>query len=291
MKIQIIKEACTRCLLCVKDCAAAVWREENGAPRVVFPEACTLCSHCLCVCPAGAIEHDGLDLLRIKKIDRAQVNPEAYETVVRGRRSIQHYKDRPVPEDLVQKVIGLASHTPTATNSQNVAYMVITDKNLLEKISQTIFGFSVKVFQFTQKFPGNHIYKMIRTFSRSEVMARYLDPMPYYMEETKKGRDLILHKAPALILVHAPKGKNFSCENCNLAVANIMNFAYSLGLGTCYIDFLTLYLKYGKNLRRLMGIPENRMVYAALVLGYPAYGHTFTASLNTPAIKWLKEKI
>jgi nitroreductase/NAD-dependent dihydropyrimidine dehydrogenase PreA subunit len=291
MKIRIIQENCTRCLLCVKDCAAAVWQEENGLPKVVFPEACTLCSHCLSVCPAGAIEHDGLDLLQIKKINTTLVNPEAYETVVRGRRSIRRYKDRPVPEDMIQKVMGLAAHTPTATNSQNVAYTVITDRDLLEKISQAIFGFSVKVFRFTQKFPGNLVYKIIRRFPGSEVMARYLDPMPYYMEETEKGRDLILHKAPALILVHAPKGKNFSCENCNLAAGNIMNFAYSLGLGTCYIGFLTLYLKHSKTLRKAVGLPENRMAHAALVMGYPAYGHTRTASRNTPNIEWLKEKI
>ena len=288
MEIRIIHDKCTRCMLCVKDCAAAVWQEDNGVPRAAFPEDCTLCSHCLCVCPAGAIEHSGLDPLQIKKIDKALVNPDAYETVVRGRRSIRQYKDRQVPDELIQKVIGLAGHTPTATNSQNVSYTVITDKEILKQISQTLFGFSVKVFHFTQRFPGNLIYKFIRAFSWSEVIVRYLDPMPYYMDETKKGRDLILHNAPALILVHAPKGKNFSCENCNLAAANIMNFAYSLSLGTCYIGFLTLYLKHSKKLRRLVHIPENRMAYAALVMGVPAYGHARTASRNNPKMEWLK---
>ncbi len=288
MEIRIINDHCTRCMLCVKDCAAAVWQEDNGVPRAAFPEACTLCSHCLCVCPTGAIEHSGLDPLQIKRIDKALLNPDSYETVVRGRRSTRHFRDLQVPEDTLQKVIGLAGHTPTATNSQNVAYTVITDKEILKQISQTIFGFSVKLFHFTQRFPGNLIYKFIRAFSWSEVISRYLDPMPYYMDETKKGRDLILHNAPALILIHAPKGKNFSCENCNLAAANIMNFAYSLGLGTCYIGFLTLYLKHSKKLRKLVRIPETRMVYAALVMGVPAFGYTRTASRNNPEIKWLK---
>lgn len=288
MEIRILDNICTRCMLCVKDCAAAVWQEDNGVPRAIFPEACTLCSHCLCVCPAGAIEHSGLDLLQIKRIDKALVNPEAYETVARGRRSIRHYKDRQVADGMIEKVIGLAGHTPTATNSQNVSYTVISDKKILKKISQTIFGFSVKVFHFTQRFPGNLIYKAIRAFSGSEIISRYLDPMPYYMDETGKGRDFILHNAPVLILVHAPKGKNFSCENCNLAAANIMNFAYSLSLGTCYIGFLTLYLKHSKKLRKIVRIPEDRMVYAALVMGYPAYGHARTASRNNPEIEWLK---
>jgi len=288
MKIRIINDKCTRCMLCVKDCAASVWQEDNGVPKVAFPQACTLCSHCLCVCPAGAIEHSGLDLIQVKRIDKALVNAAAYETIVRGRRSIRHFKDRQIPENIIEEVISLASHTPTATNSQNVSYTVILDKALLKKISQTIFGFSVKVYQFTQKFPGNLIYKFIRIFPGSEVIARYLDPMPYYLDETRKGKDLILHNAPALILVHAPKGKNFSCENCNLATANMMNFAYSLRLGTCYIGFLTLYLKHSKKLRRLVHIPENHTAYAALVIGYPAYGHSRTASRSNPKIEWLK---
>lgn len=288
MDIRIIDDRCTRCLLCVKDCAAAVWQADNGVPKAAFPEACTLCSHCLAVCPAGAVEHSGLDLSQIQRIDKALVSPETYETMVRGRRSIRHYKDKKVPDNIIQKVIGLAAHTPTATNSQNVSYTVIVDKEILKKISHTIFGFSVKVFRFTQKFPGNLIYTLIRGISGSEVISRYIDPMPYFMEETEKGRDLILHNAPALILLHAPKGKNFSCENCNLAASNIMNFAYSLGLGTCYIGFLTLYLKHSKKLRRLVRLPDDRMVYAALVMGYPAYGHIRTASRNNPEMKWLK---
>lgn len=63
----------------------------------IIQDSCTLCSHCLSVCPAGAIRHSGLDPLRIKRIGKALVSPEAYETVVRGKRSIRHYKDRPVP--------------------------------------------------------------------------------------------------------------------------------------------------------------------------------------------------
>ena len=111
--------------------------------------------------------------------------------------------------------------------------------------------------------------------------------MQYFIDETKKGRDFILHNAPVLILIHAPKGGNFSNENCNLAAANIMNYAYSLGLGTCYIGFLSLSLKYSKKLRNIIQLSKGRMVYFCIVMGYPAYKHSNTASRKKPGINWI----
>ncbi|MCX5880624.1 MAG: nitroreductase family protein, partial [Deltaproteobacteria bacterium] len=77
-------------------------------------------------------------------------------------------------------------------------------------------------------------------------------------------------------------------ENCNIAAANIMNFAHSSGLGTCYIGFLTLALKFSSALRNKARIPKDQKVCAALILGYPAYGHTFSASRKQPAIQWIR---
>jgi len=286
MKIKRIDDTCTNCMLCVQDCAAVVWQISDGVPVAADPESCNLCSHCLAVCPAGAIAHEGLDLLQIEKIDKKRISPESYETITRGRRSIRRFKDKGVPKNILEKIIRVSNYTPTATNSQNVSYIVITDKNVLKKISAKVFGFSVKIFDFAKKFPGNILYRFIQYFSWSDVITRYIDPMQYYIDETKKGRDFILHNAPALILVHGPKGKNFSSENCNLAAGNIINFAYSLGLGTCYIGFLNISLKYSKKLRMLAKIPKNRMAYACIIVGYPAYSHTHTVSRKKPDIEW-----
>lgn len=288
MEIQIIRDACIGCLFCVRDCVAGVWRETGGAPEAAFPERCSMCSHCLAVCPTGAVRHTGLDPLQVRPIDKQMVRPDVYETIVRARRSVRQFRNRAVPEDLIQKLIHLAAHSPTASNSQNVGYLVITKPDLLKEVSHRLFGLGSSIFRFSQTFPGKFFFKFIRAVSKTEVFDRYLDPMPYYLNETAKGRDMILHNAPVLILIHGPRKKRFSCENCNIAAANIMNYACSLGLGTCYIGFLTLYLKYGRKLRNRFLIPENRTAYAALVIGWPAYGHVRTASRTIPKIKWLR---
>lgn len=275
-------------MLCVKDCASVVWKNLNNIPQIVAPDDCNLCSHCLAVCPQGAIEHDSLDALQIHKINPDLIDAAVYETIARGRRSVRHYKDRPVPEELIEQVIHLANHSPTATNSQHIEYLVILDKKILKAISSTIFGFAAAIFARTKKFPGRVIYKIIKNFQASDMITRYLDPMPYYLDEIKKGRDFILHNAPVLILVHAPKKGSFANENSNISAGNIMNYAYSLGLGTCYIGFLNLSLKYSKNLRKLVNLPQGRMVYASIVMGYPAYTHTNTAARKKPVIQWLR---
>ncbi len=288
MKIKRLDEKCTKCMLCTKDCISTVWKDIDGVPEVVAPEDCNLCSHCLAVCPHDAIEHEGLDINQIKRINTGFVDPEAFETIVRGRRSIRQYKNKRIPEELIKKVINCASQTPTATNSQHVEYIVVSDKKIMNSIAGIIFNFAVKIYKFTKKFPGNLIYNFIKLFPSSEIITRYLEPMPYYIDETQKGRDFILHNAPVLILVHAPKGGNFANENCNLAASNIINHAYSLGLGTCYIGFLNLSLKFSKKIRALIQLPKNRMVYASIIMGYPAYKHSNTASRKTPSITWFQ---
>ncbi|MCK5696189.1 MAG: nitroreductase family protein, partial [Desulfobacula sp.] len=193
-----------------------------------------------------------------------------------------------IPDELIEKIIRLVNHTPTASNSQNVGYLVVSDQKILNKISTAIFVFSTKFFFLTKQFPGNLIYQTIKLFSKSDTITRYIEPMQYYIDETEKGRDFILHNAPVLILVHTPKGAMFSNENCNISASNIMNYAYSLGLGTCYIGFLNLSLKYSRKLRNLIKLPKNRMVYASIIMGYPAYKHANSASRKKPAIQWVR---
>ena len=69
-------------------------------------------------------------------------------------------------------------------------------------------------------------------------------------QNAETGRDFILHNAPVLILVHAPKRARFASDNCNIATTTIINYAHALGLGTCLTGLLTMYLRYSGNLRK-----------------------------------------
>ena len=53
---------------------------------------------------------------------------------IRTRRSIRKYHARPVPEELVQKVLAAAMQAPSARNEQPWQFVVIDDRAILAKI-------------------------------------------------------------------------------------------------------------------------------------------------------------
>jgi len=53
---------------------------------------------------------------------------------IHTRRSIRAYQDKPVPEDLVQKVLAAAMSAPSACNAQPWQFIVIRDRKILKEI-------------------------------------------------------------------------------------------------------------------------------------------------------------
>ena len=286
--IRKIEDRCDACMLCVKECASGVWREIDGVPMVYAPEQCNLCSHCIAVCPRSAVEHDGLDHKQIRRLQKKMISPDSFKELVLSRRSIRQYKDKPVPAHILEEIINLAGYSPTASNSQNVEYTIVTDRELLQKVSTKLFGFGERVYGWMQTGWGGMILKAFKKTDFVKTLNKYKDSMDYYMAKTREGRDFILHHAPALLIIHAPKKEMFSSDNCCIASTNIINYAHSLGLGTCYIGYLTMTLSFSPALKRLLKVPNGRKVYVSLVMGYSLYSHSFTVSRRIPAITWIR---
>jgi nitroreductase len=59
---------------------------------------------------------------------------ELFEAI-RSRRSVRTYTDAPVPEELLLEVVTAAMYAPSAGNQQPWHFVVVTDKNLLERAS------------------------------------------------------------------------------------------------------------------------------------------------------------
>jgi nitroreductase len=55
---------------------------------------------------------------------------------IHTRRSIRKYEDKPVPEELIRKVIAAAMMAPSARNGQPWQFVVITERKLLAEIPQ-----------------------------------------------------------------------------------------------------------------------------------------------------------
>lgn len=283
MRIEKIEDKCTGCMLCVRECVMGVWRAVDGKSRVVDVDLCNRCSHCMAVCPGDAIIHDGLKKEEIAAVNRKNLNPEILRDIIISRRSIRQFKNNPVPREIIEKVLDLARYAPTASNNQDVGYIVITDKRILEEAAQNIFGLASRLYNMTK----NGIGKLFLN-ATGLSQNRYIRVMKYAQEQhAQTGRDFILYNAPVLILIHAPKRKPFASDNCNIAATTIINYAHTLGLGTCFLGFIVAALRFSGKLRKNFGVPDNRRVCASLAMGYPAYHFANTVSRKKPEVIWL----
>ena len=55
---------------------------------------------------------------------------------IRTRRSVRKYEDRPVPDELVQKLLAAAMNAPSARNQQPWQFVVIDDRRMLAEVAE-----------------------------------------------------------------------------------------------------------------------------------------------------------
>ncbi len=60
------------------------------------------------------------------------------ENLVKSRRSIRKWLDKPVPEELLLKAVELATYAPNGGNQQNWRFYIIVNKNVIQKIGEAV---------------------------------------------------------------------------------------------------------------------------------------------------------
>lgn len=154
--------------------------------------------------------------------------------IIKKRRSIRKYKDKPLQKDTIDLILEAAKYAPTARNLQQLEYKVITNKDLIKKISDRISALLKK--------------------ERPAFQAR--------------ERPNIFYDAPLLIIITGPKENDWIYSDAALAVQNIMLYATSINLGTCFIG-LARFVEKDKELMHELNISDDRKVAAAVICGYP----------------------
>jgi nitroreductase len=157
--------------------------------------------------------------------------------IIKERKSIRVYQDKPLPKDIVKDILEAAKYAPTARNLQELEYKVITSKALIEKLSAGIGA------------------------------AMQKDGMP--LKGPPGAKPDFFHGAPLLIIVTAPKDNYWASADAGLAVQNVMLYATSINLGTCFIG-MAKFIESDKDLLKMLHIADNMNIVAAVICGYPA---------------------
>ena len=133
--MEIDADTCTSCGQCIKNCPFKCWEiGENEVPRMKEHYSCFSCFNCMIACPVDAVsivevyhvEGGFFDIqyppLKMPREPRdAAGNPDewtAIERTILERRSVRNFKEDPVPDPLMRRVLEAGRFTPSAGNQQ-----------------------------------------------------------------------------------------------------------------------------------------------------------------------------
>lgn len=268
LDFRVRNERCTGCGLCVSDCPARIIeQDDNRRPFVASQSAenCLECQHCLAICPAGAISVFGLDPDASLPVS-AEAWPDLVQMshLLRGRRSVRHYRDENVATQLIDRLLATVANSPTGVNYRNLTFSVIDDR--------------VKLQQFREKVM-QALTKAAEEGRLAERFAYLQNAISAYVEHQA---DVIFRGAPHVLLVSASPQAPCAGEDVTIALSYFELLAQSAGLGTVWCGFLKLSLEAVPSLKPLFGLLPGQHYYPML-FGYPAISYARTVQRDKAA--------
>jgi len=267
VQITINKDKCVACGKCVGICPADIfYKGEKGEILLQKEEACIGCGHCVSVCPHDAITHSLFPADKQQSFSYEDYpTPESLMTLIKARRSNRAMAKKPIPEEMLKMIVEAAYLAPTATNSQNLEFTLITDIDKIRKVT----SFTISTFYKIRKMLANKVVAPITKLLMPKAFA--MVPMLDRLKaEFEKGNDKVMRNATAMLIISAPKGDRFGAENANLSYQNASLMAESLGVAQFYTGFVLTATRLNKGaLEKELGIKGT--ICAGMALGMPQF--------------------
>lgn len=166
------------------------------------------------------------------------MNPNDFYSLIEQRQSDRKFDpDRPVPEDVLQRIIEAGRLSPSACNSQPWSFVVVTDPDIRRQLAEASSSRLLGMNHFTRQAPV-HIVLV-------EEKANFT--------ATIGGKMKKIHYANI---------------DLGIAAAHITLAATAEGLGSCIIGWVN-----EAKIREILGIPSGRRVVMNIMLGYSADPH------------------
>lgn len=154
--------------------------------------------------------------------------------LVRRRRSVRVYEDRPVEREKIITCVEAARLAPSAENVEPWRFVIIDDPELKERVAKEAFS---------------GIYRPTRWAARAPVLVAVLAKL-----------DILANRLGAQV-----QGTNYYLIDIGIAGEHFVLQAQELGLGTCWIGWFN-----EKKARKALGIPRSYRLVCFISLGYPA---------------------
>ena len=263
--------ACRRDGICVAVCPVGILVRGDDAPPERAPGAealCISCGHCVAACPYGACSLDTMPSASCPPVrPEWRLSPEQSEHFLRSRRSIRVYKETPVEEGRLERLIRTARYAPSGHNCQPVRWLVISGREQVGALAA-------------------HTVDWMRSICAAKPEAGRRMSLDRIVAGWDAGRDLVCRGAPHLVVAHAPKSDPTAPSACTLALAYLELAAPSHGLGCCWAGYLHMATLHWPPLQEALALPAGDAFQGALLVGEPRYRYHRLPLRREPEVTW-----
>jgi len=192
---------------------------------------------------------------------------ELIETI-EGRKSIRAFKPDPVPREMIEKILLLATKAPSAINLQPWEFAVVDGKEKQRLCRRLLKAYGEKRVscspRTTKPLPPEIDRRRKELF---QEMKPYVDQLGVSFEDYINEGSFNFYGAPTAIIISMDRAfpkTRLVCIGATLGY--LVLTAHALGLGTCPIGIITAF---EDEIKDQLNIPEAKEVILGVALGYP----------------------
>lgn len=162
-----------------------------------------------------------------------------YKKLMRERRSVRRFEEKPIPHEVIERIVDTARFSPTWKNTQIARFFIVEDRKIIEGLATDpcTYGFSFN--------------------AKTILSAQAVCVLAY-----KKGRSGFDKDGS----YSTPKEDRWQNFDCGIYASNFCLAAADEGIGTVILGYFD-----DKEIRKVMEIPEDMEVGAIIPMGYPKF--------------------
>ena len=284
---EVITERCTGCGLCVEACPSFVLDMANAKASVARGEWCIGCGHCGAVCPVEAIlQEAAADEESLRPGPDPATSPDKLLLLLRERRSVRLYRNEPLPDEILERILDAGRYAPTGRNSQNVHYVLLRSPDEIDRLREMTMAFYEKIFARVRGKVGAFVLSLFAGRRIVESLRESLPKLEHAGKLIEQGKDCLFYQARAVMMVHAESWDTCSSFNCAAALYNCSLLAHTLGVGCCFNGYLVSAVNNDRKIKKWLGIPHDDRCFGAMTLGYQEVKYQRLVERDPAKVTW-----